>query len=1146
MAHPFRKVAPLAGLLIIQPLSGDREGGESEVKRKEEEILPFLGRADLVNPDKVPPPDKKEGPGPPDEDPNKPAGEGAKPNPDDPDAPKPPDGEPENLPDDEADQAGPGVLPSINAGDGPGVLEGVVSGPDGKTLPGVIVTLPDQESKQVSSGPDGSFRFTGLPATGITVLFQKNGFKPKEEVIQIRGEGITKVGITIELQPVELADGEYLLDTEDVILDPVEEGPGGIEIGATETPGFVSGLGQDDFRKQSLTNAADAVGRVSGANVVDGKYAVVRGLADRYVTTSFNNGAITSADPSRKTVQLDLFPTSVLQGISVKKVYDASMPGDFGGGAINIETLSMPEERFLTANYRIGWNGLLEDEFYRSNRSLGFLGDVDNPVPRSAIFDSNGNFPGGSGTSAPDPEAEQAWDFLLSETSFVPRRSKPRPSQDFWITYGDRFEFENDINLGFVVSASRLEEDSMQLNRIRSRPGLLRSWVQDDYSSLVDWGLFLSAQIEFGDAHKISATYFRKRVAEDQFSLQRNIVDQSNGINFGIPASRVARDGLPEIPGVRPAVPGFGADAFYSGEAWQTDTTIRDLELFQVSGQHEIWEDGLTINWGYTTNNSSESRPYSTALRYGVLDFAHPSLQNLPDPLIGAANTLNTGFNLGLDNPTFEEAADEMRRRMILGGALEGFLASIEQSALQNAPVVNPDLGQVPTLGNTEYTDDSPGNLISEILNQRIEEVTEEQYVDALLPIKLGEDREFRLGLGLRSSIKERKSRGQRYIVDANTLPDELLYDPDGIGTQIPLDPSLWGSGTNGGTSGITLEDGNALEVRNFDGNSDLFGLYLKGELDWDDYTFGAGFRREEETRSFFTLPAPLNLATTANRRGEVTNVSNIPSLYIKRSFDEDRFRVGAFFSRTVARPTFFEFLPARSIEQDTGFERRGDFGLRDTTITNFDLTFDWDITPESRITIAPFYKYLEDPIISVVRRSQSFIGFQNGEEGTLQGVELEFDIGDFKPFTFRGNYTFIDAELIAEINQGAAGFQPVSLQYPNQPEHIINLILGYEHEDSGWSGNLVYNFTGENALFLRISESDASVITPSFETFDLNVQKKFEFDNMDLTLRLSVNNIFDTKAKVFFDGGGTSFEDEIFDVREPGRTFSLEGTIQF
>ncbi|MGC6425724.1 MAG: TonB-dependent receptor [Akkermansiaceae bacterium] len=1031
------------------------------------------------------------------------------------------------------------LLPKLpDAGSGPGELSGVIFDSDGNGLNGAIIVFPKVGGFQVRSGPDGRFIVKGLPIGPLEVEVLKPAFQTKKTTITILEEGVTESRIGMEIKPVELAEREYLLEDREIVADVQEESFGGIDLGGNDGASLMSAIGRETFEKQNLSNAADAVGRISGANIVGGKYAVLRGLADRYITTTFNNGAITSADPSRKTVQLDLFPTSVIEAIGAEKLYNVTMPGDFGGGAINIQTLAMPDERFIKFGYEVGWNSLLGGDFYRNpSRSLGFRGDVDNPIPRSDIFLPNGSFPGGSGTAVPDPTAEAAWDRLLDGTDFVPRKSKPRPSKKFGLTYGDVFELQGDARLGVIASFSRKSEDSMQLNRVRSRPGIQRSWVQDDYTSTVDWGMFLSTQLEVDENNSIRAIYFRKHVAEDNYSLQRDIIDQTNGINFGVPATSLVRTGNSQFAG-------FGADAYYKGEAWQTDTTIRDLQLFQLTGDHTLWEDGLNIKWGYTKNESTESRPHSTSFRYGVLDFTDSRLAVAGDPFQIAANKLNADFMLGLNNPTFDEARNALIAINPRRGAL---FADAELSAAQNNQTVfDPSLGQVPTLGNVEYTGDSPGQLVSEILNQKIQEDTIEKFIDLEMPFYLGEDAELRVRSGFRKANKTRGSRGQAYRIDANNVPDSELYGPDSFGTDAATDSTLLSSGTDGSVNGVTVEDGNALEVRNFDGTSSLEALYLGAEFEWQTYLLGGGLRRETETRGYRTLPAPLNLSTVADKSGEISNTLNIPSLYLTKTFDDERFKVGAYFSRTVARPTFYEFLPAITVEQDTGFERRGEFNLQDTSITNFDLSFFWQITDDSSITISPFLKKLDDPIISVIRRSQQFIGFQNAEQGTLRGIELEWDIGEFAPFSIRGNYTFIDAELIAEINTGVNGFAPVNLQYPNQPEHILNVALGYDFEEYDLSCNLVYNFVGSNALFLRIKEGDANVISPALHTVDFNLQKKFELDHADLTLGLSIKNIFDTKERVFFEGGGSSFEGETYDVLQSGRSISLEGKIEF
>src|SRR5690606_38221178 len=105
-----------------------------------------------------------------------------------------------------------------------------------------------------------------------------------------------------------------------------------------------SGLSAEDFAKENVSDAGEAVAKVSGANIVDGKFAVVRGLADRYIGTTFNGAQISSAVSDRKAIELDLFPTSAIQSIDVAKTYRASLLGDFGGAAIDIRSRFFPDE----------------------------------------------------------------------------------------------------------------------------------------------------------------------------------------------------------------------------------------------------------------------------------------------------------------------------------------------------------------------------------------------------------------------------------------------------------------------------------------------------------------------------------------------------------------------------------------------------------------------------------------------------------------------------------------------------------------------------------------------------------------------------------------------------------------------------------
>ncbi len=114
----------------------------------------------------------------------------------------------------------------------------------------------------------------------------------------------------------------------------------------------VEAFGSEQISKSGVSDAGAIIKNVSGATVVDGKYAVVRGLSDRYVTTTFNGAEIPSADPYRRAASLDLFPAQVIDKVAVSKTFTPDQQGAFTGGGINIVSKSFPDRPF--ANVSIG------------------------------------------------------------------------------------------------------------------------------------------------------------------------------------------------------------------------------------------------------------------------------------------------------------------------------------------------------------------------------------------------------------------------------------------------------------------------------------------------------------------------------------------------------------------------------------------------------------------------------------------------------------------------------------------------------------------------------------------------------------------------------------------------------------------------
>lgn len=123
-----------------------------------------------------------------------------------------------------------------------------------------------------------------------------------------------------------------------------------------KSPNVMDGISASSFRKIGDSDAASAVKRVPGVSVEDGKYVFVRGLGDRYTKSTLNGLDIPGLDPDRNTVQMDMFPTSIIDNIIVMKSFTSDLPGDFTGGVVNIETKDFPEEQVLSLSVNGGYN----------------------------------------------------------------------------------------------------------------------------------------------------------------------------------------------------------------------------------------------------------------------------------------------------------------------------------------------------------------------------------------------------------------------------------------------------------------------------------------------------------------------------------------------------------------------------------------------------------------------------------------------------------------------------------------------------------------------------------------------------------------------------------------------------------------------
>ena len=242
------------------------------------------------------------------------------------------------------------VLAGPLAGQGSGRIVGrVVDAESGAGIANVTVEVLDAGVGALS-GVDGRYAIAGAPAGVIALRAQSIGYGTKTITnVAVPAGSTIEQNLTLEQAAVELMAIEVAAAAErGSVARALNE-----QRNATS---IVSAITAEQMSRSADGDAAAAMQRVSGVTVQDGKYIFVRGLGERYTTTSLNGARIPSPEPERKTVPLDLFPSGLLQTITTAKTFTPDQAGDFSGGRVDIRTREFPSERQFTLSAGAGFN----------------------------------------------------------------------------------------------------------------------------------------------------------------------------------------------------------------------------------------------------------------------------------------------------------------------------------------------------------------------------------------------------------------------------------------------------------------------------------------------------------------------------------------------------------------------------------------------------------------------------------------------------------------------------------------------------------------------------------------------------------------------------------------------------------------------
>ncbi len=204
--------------------------------------------------------------------------------------------------------------------------------------------------------------------------------------------GVSKVSLAVTLAFISCGVSAQ----QDDVLDEVVttgtrlQGSASAVIEERKNQAFVADiLGAEQISRTGDSDAASALRRVTGLTLVDGKFIFVRGLGQRYSSARLNGASIPSPDLTRNVIPLDIFPSSVIESLSVQKVFSPNMPAAFGGGSVDIRTKSLPSE--FVSGIQFGAELNSENSNGNTFNTGGNLGGIPQALS-SAISQYQGDF----------------------------------------------------------------------------------------------------------------------------------------------------------------------------------------------------------------------------------------------------------------------------------------------------------------------------------------------------------------------------------------------------------------------------------------------------------------------------------------------------------------------------------------------------------------------------------------------------------------------------------------------------------------------------------------------------------------------------------------------------------------------------------
>ena len=332
---------------------------------------------------------------------------------------------------------------------------------------------------------------------------------------------VVEAGKVIKLD-FDLSPDKSAIDVLEVFEEADKSSLEGIILARQRSKVVGDSVGRAEISKTTDRNAAQAAQRVVGATVIGGRFVYVRGLGDRYTNALLNGVPLPSPEPDRAAVPLDLFPTGVLNSLTIAKTFTPDSPGDFAGGSVRIETREIPREPLFQVSLRGGYNtsSTFRQRLTHRGGSLDWLGldDGTRSLPEG--------IPARNLERAEFTEEARTGAGRRLNSYMSAQRSGTPPDHGFSVVAGNGWDFGNDRKLGALGALSYGRSYTVRRDEIirvmfasgrtsrEFRAG--KDYLATTGNDNVNWGGFGSLTYRFSANHQLSLVGLRSTLADNR------------------------------------------------------------------------------------------------------------------------------------------------------------------------------------------------------------------------------------------------------------------------------------------------------------------------------------------------------------------------------------------------------------------------------------------------------------------------------------------------------------------------------------------------------------------------------------------------------------------------------------------------------